>query len=77
MAMSEENKNSKSEYKIIYAHMLMQKMSRVELIELVAQVLAYYTINDLQEDFEEFQKDLMRQLKDEDIRISMFQEREE
>jgi hypothetical protein len=69
--------NEKSEYKIIYAHLTLKQLSYQELLVMAASLNAYLTCNKLEGDFKKFSKLIKSQLKDEDIRLAMMEEREE
>ena len=66
----------KSLYKITYSQTYLKKLSQAETLSTIAMALSFINKMDLLSVYQDYCKAMIRELKDEDIRISMLQERE-
>lgn len=64
-------------YKIVFGDLIIKQIDEDTLRELAARALSYININCLYDDYLDYSKNLRKHLIDQDIRISMFEEREE
>ncbi len=63
-------------YKTTYSQTYLKKLSDIESISTIAMALSFINKMDLLSVYQDYCKAMIRELKDEDIRISMLQERE-
>lgn len=64
-------------YKIVFGDLILKEIDEATLRELAARALSYININCLYDDYLDYSNNLRKHLIDQDIRISMFEEREE
>lgn len=63
-------------YKTTYSQTYLKKLSDIESVSTIAMSLSFINKMDLLSVYQDYCKAMIRELKDEDIRISMLQERE-
>ena len=63
-------------YKITYSQTYLKKLSDIESVSTIAMSLSFINKMDLLSVYQDYCKAMIRELKDEDIRISMLRERE-
>ena len=63
-------------YKTTYSQTYLRKLNEVENLSTIAMALSFINKMDLLSVYQDYCKAMIRELKDEDIRISMLQERE-
>lgn len=63
-------------YKVLYGDLILKEIDIETLRSITSKCLAYININCLYDDYLKYQAHLKQHLADQDIRISMFQERE-
>ena len=63
-------------YKTTYSQTYLKKLSDIESVSTIAMALSFINKMDLLSVYQDYCKAMIRELKDEDIRISMLQERE-
>ena len=64
-------------YKILYGDMIMKDLDINELREMSSCAMSYINLTCKYDDYLKFKKGLKKHLADQDIRVSMFEEREE
>ena len=63
-------------YKTTYSQTYLKKLSDIESVSTIAMALSFINKMDLLSVYQDYCKAMIREIKDEDIRISMLQERE-
>jgi len=63
-------------YKTTYSQTYLKKLSDIESVSTIAMALSFINKMNLLSVYQDYCKAMIRELKDEDIRISMLQERE-
>ena len=66
-----------SHYKIVYGDLIMKDIDINDLRDIASSALSYINLTNNYDDYFKFKVKLKKHLADADIRISMFQEREE
>jgi len=73
--MSQDEFNS--HYKIVYGDLIMKDIDINDLRDIASSALSYINLTNNYDDYFKFKVRLKKHLADSDIRISMFQERED
>lgn len=75
--MNQKYSEFNEHYKIVFGDLILKEIDEATLRELAARALSYININCLYDDYLDYSNNLRKHLIDQDIRISMFEEREE
>ena len=66
----------KSLYKITYSQTYLKKLSQSETLSTIAMAFSFIKKMELLSEYQDYCKAMIKELKDEDVRIAMLEERE-
>jgi len=71
------NKADKEYYKKVFVEIYKKKLTDMEQIEIIARHLTFVSKYNIYEEYTAWSKALIKELKDEEMRIAMMEEKEE